>query len=171
MIWLNQNKQSVNSYKVSFEKISILVCYIFILTFCLYSFQYTDISNSLRRCTDNFWSSFTAGFVQHFRKISPSWLFKKYILNSLTWCSDNPTFFLDRYWKCSYLSLNTTAPPLPPPLSIINKNSSNEKTQLPFYILWLYHCFPNRNFEIYDVHLPPQPHNHPPSSKQTHTTH
>ena len=101
-----------------------------------------------------------SGLVQHFRKISLR-LFKKYVLNSLTWCSDNPTFFPDHKWPPSF----------PPPLNIINKNLSNEKTQLPFYILHPYHYFTNRNYKIYDVHLPQQPQNHPPLHSQIHKTH
>ena len=34
LIWINQNQQSVNSYQFWFKKISVLVCCIFILTFC-----------------------------------------------------------------------------------------------------------------------------------------
>ena len=101
-----------------------------------------------------------SGLVQHFRKISLR-LFKKYVLNSLTWCSDNPTFFPDHKWP----------PSLPPPLNIVNKNLSNEKTQLPFYIPHPHRYFTNRHYKIYDVHLPLQPQNHPPLHSQIHKIH
>ena len=52
LVWINQHKQSGNSNKILFEKISVLVCRISNLTYC---FIFISIHLSFKAFAKNFW--------------------------------------------------------------------------------------------------------------------